>query len=303
MTASLIVAFGTASVRVTTPLLLAAIGEGIAERSGVINLGIEGGMLAGAFAAAVVATHDGTTAGVAAGAFAGILVAFAFGAIAVWGRTDQIISGMAVTLAATGLTGLLARRVWGVAGAGLSIPTMHLAAIPGLASIPILGPVFFDQPAITYVAYLMIPIAAWLLFRTRFGLEIRASGEGPTAAAACGVAVTRVRISAVVLGGLCSGVAGASLVLAQVGAFSEQMTAGRGFIAIAIVALGRWNPWGIAASALVFGAATESQFLFQAAGTTIPYQLFLVLPYLLALAVMALATRRHRGPAGLAQTF
>jgi simple sugar transport system permease protein len=112
-----------------------------------------------------------------------------------------------------------------------------------------------------------------------------------------------VRISAVVLGGLCSGVAGASLVLAQVGAFSEQMTAGRGFIAIAIVALGRWNPWGIAASALVFGAATESQFLFQAAGTTIPYQLFLVLPYLLALAVMALATRRHRGPAGLAQTF
>ncbi|HEY3934463.1 MAG TPA: ABC transporter permease [Gemmatimonadales bacterium] len=302
MNAALAVAFGTASIRVATPLVLAAIGEAIAERSGVINLGIEGGMLAGAFAAAVGATHGGLMAGVVAGTLAGIVVAFVFGAIAVWGRTDQIISGMAVTLAATGLTGLLARRVWGVAGAGLSIPTMKAIAVPALATIPIVGPIFFNQPAITYLAYLMIPLAGWLLFRSRFGLEVRASGEGPAAAAACGVAVARVRITAVVIGGLCAGLAGASLVLAEVGTFSEQMTAGRGFIAIAIVALGRWNPVGIAVASLVFGAATATQYLFQAAGTSVPYQLFLVLPYLLALAVMAIATRRHGGPAGLGQT-
>lgn len=296
---ALSVAFAAAAVRVGTPLALAAIGESIAEKSGVINLGIEGAMLAGAFGAAVGAINGGLLLGVCAGVVAGLTVAALFAAVAIGARADQIITGTAVTLAATGLTGLLAQRVWGVAGAGLSLPTLPPVSLPGLDRIPIVGPVFLHQSVLTYACYLIIPSASWLLFRTRFGLEIRASGESPIAAAAAGVAVGRTRTLATLIGGACSGLAGASLALAQVGTFTERMTGGRGFIAIAIVALGRWHPWGVAVASLVFGAATALQYILQASGTRIPYQIFIAFPYLLALAALVFAVGRQRGPAAL----
>jgi len=294
-------AFAAAAVRVGTPLGLAAIGETITERGGVINIGIEGSLLAGAFGAAAGAMQGGLLVGVIAGAIAGVVVAMLFAVLSIGVRADQIISGTAVTLAATGLTGMLSQRIWGVAGAGLSLPTVRSWAIPILASVPGLGPALFRQTGFTYACYLMIPSASWLLFRTRFGLELRASGESPDAAAAAGVPVARVRTIATLLGGACAGIAGSSLVLAEVGTFTERMSAGRGFIAIAIVALGRWQPAGIALASLLFGAATALQYMFQASGTTIPYQLFIALPYLLALAALAAAVGRHRGPAGLGQ--
>jgi simple sugar transport system permease protein len=294
-------AFAAAAVRVGTPLGLAAIGEVITERSGVINIGIEGSLLAGAFGAAVGAMQGGLLIGAIAGATAGLAVAILFAGLAIGVRADQIIAGTAVTLAATGLTGLLSQRIWGAAGAGLSLPTARAWSIPGLASLPGLGPAFFQQSGFTYLCYLLIPAASWLLFRTRFGLELRASGESPAAAAAAGVAVARVRLIATLLGGACAGIAGSSLVLAEVGTFTERMSAGRGFIAIAIVALGRWQPAGIALASLLFGAATALQYMFQASGTSIPYQLFIALPYLLALAALATAVGRHRGPAALGQ--
>ena len=297
----LAVSFAAAAVRVGTPLGLAAIGEAITERSGVINIGIEGSMLAGAFAAAVGATHGGLIVGVIAGAFAGALIATLFAVLAIGARADQIIAGTAVTLAATGLTGLLAERFWGTAGAGLSLPTVSIVPVPGLSSLPVAGSIFFQQTTFTYGCYLLVPTASWLLFRTRFGLELRASGESSTAAAANGVAVGRIRTIATLLGGICAGIAGASLVLAQVGTFTERMTAGRGFIAIAIVALGRWRPAGIVFASLLFGGATALQYIFQASGTAIPYQLFIALPYLLALGALGAAIGRHRGPAGLGQ--
>lgn len=296
------VAFAAAAVRVGTPLGLAAIGETVAERSGVINLGIEGAMLAGAFGAAAGAAQGGVLLGVAVGTSAGVLVAALFAAIAVGARVDQIITGTAVTLGATGLTGLLAQRVWGTTGAGLSLPTLGSVPIPLLESIPFAGPMLFRQSVLTYAGYLFIPIAGWLLFGTRFGLELRACGESPSAAAAAGVRVARTRTIATLIGGACAGLAGASLVLAQVGTFTERMTAGRGFIAIAIVALGRWHPRGVAAAALLFGGATALQYMFQAAGSRVPYQLFVALPYLLALAVLAVAVGRRRGPAALGQS-
>ena len=295
------ISFAAAAVRVGTPLGLAAIGESIAERSGVINLGIEGSMLAGAFGAAAGAAHGGVVIGIAAGILAGVLVAALFASIAVGARVDQIISGTAVTLLATGLTGLLAQRMWGNAGVGLSLPTLSTVAVPLLVRIPLAGAMLFRQSILTYAGYVMIPLASGLLFRTRFGLELRASGESPAAAAAAGVRVGRVRAIATLIGGACAGLAGASLVLAQVGTFTERMTGGRGFIAIAIVALGRWDPRGVAVAALVFGAATALQYMFQASGSHVPYQVFVALPYLLALAVLALAVGRRRGPAALGQ--
>ena len=295
----LTVAFAAAAVRVGTPLALAAIGEVVTEKSGVINLGIEGAMLAGAFGAAAGAFHGGLAVGVVAGAAAGLIVAALFAAVAIGARADQVISGTAVTLGVTGLTGLLAQQVWGSAGAGLSLPTFSALPVPLLQAVPFIGPAFFRQSPLTYACYIVIPATAWLLFRTRLGLEIRASGESPTAASAAGVAVAWTRTLATLFGGACAGLAGASLVLAQVGTFTERMTGGRGFIAIVIVALGRWHPWGVAIGSLVFGGATALQYIFQASGTAIPYQFFIALPYLLALAALAIAVGRHRGPAAL----
>jgi ABC-type uncharacterized transport system permease subunit len=298
---AIVVGFAAAAVRVGTPLGLAALGEVVAEKSGVINLGIEGAMLAGAFGAAAGAAQGGLAFGIMAGTVAGIAMAALFAAVAIGARADQIITGTAVTLGATGLTGLLAQRAWGAAGVGLSLPTLQAVDIPLLAGSPFVGQIFFRQSILTYLAYLLVPAASWLLFGTRFGLELRACGESPSAAAATGVRVGRTRTIATLIGGACAGVAGASLVLAQVGTFTERMTAGRGFIAIAIVALGRWHPRGVAAAALLFGGATTLQYLFQAAGSRVPYQLFVALPYLLALIALAVAVGRRRGPAALGQ--
>ncbi len=297
----LVVTFAAAAVRVGTPLGLAAIGDVVTEKSGVLNLGIEGAMLAGALGAAMGAAAGGVLLGVAAGACAGLIVSAVFAVVAIGARADQVITGTAVTLGATGLTGLLAQRAWGNAGAGLSLPTLPALHLPFLGDIPLLGPMLFRQSVLTYVGYLLVPIVTWFLFRTRFGLELRACGESPSAAAAAGVRAGRTRTIATLIGGACAGLAGASLVLAQVGTFTERMTGGRGFIAIAIVALGRWNPLGVAAAALLFGAATALQFIFQASGSRVPYQLFVALPYLLALAVLAVAVGRRRGPAALGQ--
>ena len=291
--------FLAAAVRVATPLMLAATGETVAERAGVINLGIEGMMLAGALAATLGATLWGPWGGLLCAAGAGMLLAAVFALLAVGARADQIITGTAITLAALGLTGTIYRQAYGMSGAGLSIPTLHPIAIPGLSRIPVLGPAFFDQPATTYIAYAALPLVWWILFRTRLGLALRATGEAAAMARAAGVRTTLVRSGATIVGGGFAGVAGASLVLAQVGTFAEGMTAGRGYVAIAIVVLGRWHPAGVALGSLFFGAATALQYLFQALGVDAPYQLFLMLPYAFTLLALAGAVGRVRAPGDL----
>jgi len=291
--------FLAASVRISTPLLFAATGEMVGERAGVINLGVEGAMLAGALASAVGAAAAGPWIGVLAGVGAGVLIASCFAAAAIGARTDQIITGTAITLGSIGLTGAIYRSVFGAAGPGLSIPTLPAWPVPGLHRLPVVGPVLFEQSALTYLAWLLLPLAGWLLFRTWWGLALRASGESANAARASGVPVQRVRFLATLAGGAMAGLGGSTLVLAQVGTFAEKMTAGRGFIAIAIVVLGRWHPAGILAAALLFGGASALQFALQAMGLTAPYQLFLVMPYALALLALAGAAGRARAPAEL----
>ncbi len=298
----LIESFLAAAVRVATPLLLAALGETLVERGGVINLGIEGAMLAGALGATLGATAAGAWAGVGVAIAAGILVGVLFGVVAVWLKGDQVITGTAVTLAAVGLTGAIYRGAYGPAGVGLSLPTLPVTPLPLLSRLPLVGQALFAQSALTYLALLLVPACWWLLFRTRYGLELRAAGEVARDARAAGVAVTRVRLVAVLLGGALAGLAGASLVLAQVGTFAEKMTAGRGFIAIAIVVLGGWHPVKVAGAALFFGAAMALQFLFQSYLPEVPYQLFLMLPYLLTLAVLAGAWGRTHAPGDLGRS-
>jgi general nucleoside transport system permease protein len=298
---SLVLAGGflAAAVRVATPLLFAATGETITERSGVINLGIEGIMLAGALAAAIGATIWGPWGGLGMAALAGMLAAAVFALLAIGARADQVITGTAVTLAMVGLTGTIYRQAYGTQGVGLSIPTFSELPIPGLSRIPVLGPGFFQQPIPTYLVFAALPLVWWVLFRTRMGLALRATGEAAAMARATGVRTTLIRSVATVIGGAFVGLGGATLVLAQVGTFAERMTAGRGFLAIAIVVLGRWHPGGIAVAALLFGLATALQFLFQALGVQAPYQLFLMLPYLLTLLALAGAVGRVRAPADL----
>ncbi|HEV8612199.1 MAG TPA: ABC transporter permease [Gemmatimonadales bacterium] len=296
---AILIGFLAAAVRISTPLLLAATGELLNERAGVINLSIEGAMLAGALASAIGAAVGGVWIGALIAVGAGILVAAVFSAVALGARADQIITGTAVTLGSVGFTGAIYRSAFGAGGPGLSIPTFGVWSLPGLRDIPVLGPALFEQPVITYLAWILVPCAGWFLFRSWWGLALRATGESAEAARASGVPVRRVQILATLAGGALAGLAGATLVLAQVGTFAEKMTAGRGFIAIAIVVLGRWRPGGVFLAALLFGAASALQFAFQALGLALPYQLFLAMPYALALLALAPGMGRARAPAGL----
>lgn len=293
--------FLAGTLRTATPLALAALGETVAERAGVINVGLEGSIIAGALAATILAGTGGIWLGFAGAVLAGGVIAFLFAVFAVLLRGDQIISGTAVTLFSLGLTGTIYRLFYGSTGAALTTPTVHPLAIPGLSRIPVIGQALFAQPTVTYVTYLLVPAIWWWMYRTHAGLALRATGEQPEAAEAAGITPAKVQCAAVVFGGLLGGLSGGTLVLAQAGTFAEGMSAGRGFIAIAIVVLGRWHPAGVALAALVFGGASALQFFFQAMGWNVPYQLFLVLPYLLTLAALAMARRYGRGlaPAAL----
>lgn len=297
----MIEAFLEAAVRVATPLLLAALGELVVQRSGVINLGLEGAITAGALASLIAIETGSVASGYAAGAAGGALVSLVVALFVVRLHANQIITGTAATLLALGVSGTLYRAMLGVEGAALSVPTSGPVAIPVLAALPVIGEALFAQPLVTYALYLLVPALWWWLYRTHAGLSLRAIGESPDAAATAGVHVGRMRTLALVFGGALGGLAGATLVLAQAGTFAEGLSAGRGFIAIAIVVLGRWHPLGVALAALLFGAASALQYLFQAMGWPVPYHVFLALPYLLTLAALAGVAGRVRAPAALAR--
>jgi len=294
-----LVPFLEAAVRTATPLAFAALGELVAERSGVINLGLEGTIIAGCLGAAVTAAAGGAGAGYIGAAFAGMLMAAIFALFVVTLRTDQIITGTALTMLGLGLTGTIHRSLPTVVDAGAALPTTGPVAIPGLSQLPLVGSVLFVQPLATYALYVLVPLLAWWMTRTHAGLALRATGESPEAAQAAGVSVRRVQWSAILFSGAMGGLCGGTLVLAQVGGFNEGMSAGRGFIAIAIVVLGRWSALGTAGAALVFGGAFALQYLFQSLELALPYQLFLALPYVLTLVLLAALRGRARAPAHL----
>lgn len=292
-------AFLEASVRTATPLLLAATGELIIERSGIIFVGLEGAIIAGALASAAGAYAAGVAAGTVLAILAGIAVALVFAVFVVRLRAEQIVTGTAITLLAGGATGALYQIIFGVEGAALRVPTIGRLAIPILSAVPGVGPALFAQSAFTYAAIILVCVVWWWMARTHAGLALRACGERPSAARAAGIRTTRVRVTAAAAAGACGGLAGASLVLAQSGTFAEGMSAGRGFIAIAIVALGRWSAPGVLVASLAFGAASALQYLFQAMGWSLPYQIFLALPYVATLIALATARAGGTAPAAL----
>ena len=216
---------------------------------------------------------------------------------------NQVVAGTAIDILALGLTGVFYRRIFGLTGSAYTITPMRTIALGPLARIPLIGPALFNQSALVYVAIALVPIVAMVISRTRYGLELRAAGERPEAADALGLGVNRLRWQGLMIAGVLSGLAGAFLTMAYTNTFVEGISAGRGYVALSVVIVGRWNAWGVAAASMLFGAAMALQFGLQAFGTAIPYQFFLALPYVLTVVVLAFMGGQADAPSALGEPY
>jgi simple sugar transport system permease protein len=288
-------------VRLATPYLYAAIGEAFAQTSGVVNLGVDGIMLVGGLAAFLIALTTGNLLlAVLAAAFVGVLMGLLMSLISVTLKAEQGISGIGLYMFGLGLSSLLFKVLVGTVKTVPGFPTVK---IPLLGDIPYLGPILFQHSVLVYGAFLLVPAAWWFLEKTTWGLKIRAVGQNPAAADSLGVDVNRIRYFSVCLGAALAGIAGASLSVALLKLFQENMTAGMGFIAVALVYFGGWRPLGILGGALLFSTVDAMQLWMQVLGVKIPSDVAVMLPYLLTIAALAFATNRARQPAALNVPF
>jgi general nucleoside transport system permease protein len=292
------------ALRVASPILLAAVGEIYAERSGIINVGVEGQMLTGALFGFLGAYYSGNLwLGLLVGSLSGALIASVVGFMCVSLFSNQVVTGVAVNLFCLGMTTFLYRTIFGVSMDIPTTQTMHAVDIPLLSNLPYLGPILFQQKVYVYLTLAIAGLAAVFLYKTTWGLNVRAVGEHPTAAETGGVSVVTTRYLCILLGGFLAGLGGAVLSVGEVGYFTMNMTAGRGFMALAIVVFGAWDPLRATGAALLFGAADALQRSLQAIGVGLPPQLMLSIPYLLPIVALAFASGRSRAPAMLATPY
>ncbi len=288
-------------IRLATPYLYAAIGEAFGQRSGVLNLGVEGQMLLGAFAAFYVTLTTGNLFyGLLAAILVGALMGLAMAFVTVNLHAQQGISGIGFYLFGLGLSDLLFQRLMGTVETVSGFPRIN---IPFLRNIPGIGEVFFNQNIMVYGAYLLVPVAWFVLNKTTLGLKIRSVGENPDAADSLGVSVARVRYFTITLGGILSGIAGASLSIALLNVFQQNMTSGLGFIAVALVYFGAWRPWGILGGALLFSMVNSLQLWIQVLGIPVPSDIAVMMPYILTILVLVASVSRVRAPSALTKPF
>lgn len=293
-----------ASIAAGTPLLLAAIGLLVHERTGVVNLGVEGMMLVAAIVAFAVVHETGSyTLAFAAGAAAGAALAAVFAFFALALHANQYATGLAIALFGGGLSAFI-----GLPYSGLGLPARGPDGVPVLRELPVLGPVLFAHHLLVYVSLLLVAAVAWLLFRSRAGLVLRAVGESPASAHALGISVRGVRLATLLFGGLCAGLAGAYLATVYTPLWAENMTAGRGWIALALVVFSTWRPGRLLIGAYLFGGVTMLQLYLQGQGIEVPSQLMSMTPYLATILVLALISRKPRWirlnmPASLGKAF
>ena len=304
LSSAFLTALFSSGVRQSIPLIYGSVGDTVSERSGVMGIALEGEMLFGAFFAYLFALRTGSLwVGVLMGAVAGMLSSLI---VAVWSvlfRQDQSIVGIMFNILATGFTNFLNRMIFGTSNANISIDTFQPIAIPGLSKIPVLGEIFFNQDILAYLSVVLAAAVFFVLRRTKLGLQLGAVGENPRAAQAAGIRVYRVRVLAYMFCGFAAGVAGASLTLSTVGSFTEAISAGRGFICLAIVILSRWNPLTALVASFGFGSIQALQIRLQVQGSALPYQVFVALPYLITVLVLALAGHNIRAPRELGVPF
>jgi ABC-type uncharacterized transport system permease subunit len=291
-------------ITASTPLLLAALGELVAERSGVLNLGVEGMMAVGAVCGFATANLAGEPlVGVVAAILAGMAMAFLFAVLTLVFVANQVASGLALTLFGLGLSALIGDAFVGIPGLGM--PKLY---IPGLSDLPLVGRILFGQDILTYLAWMLAAAVWYFLFRTRAGLVLRAVGDSHLSAHALGYPVIRVRLLAVLFGGACAGLAGGYLSLVYTPQWTPNMTAGRGWIALALVVFAAWLPARLIAGALLFGAVSYLALYLQGVGVGIPSQFLSMLPYLTTILVLVVISRnrtllRVNTPACLGQAF
>jgi ABC-type uncharacterized transport system permease subunit len=282
-----LIGFLSATVRLAIPVLLASTGELFAERSGVLNIGIEGAMLSGAFAGVMFSQLTGSiligfSGAIVAGALIGFIHAFA----SITARANQIVSGIAINFFVLGLTSFLLRSLYGINASSLSLPRLDPIVVPALSALPILGPVLFKQDIVFYISIAITVISFLIISRSTLGLWIRSAGENPKACDVSGLNIFAIRYTCVVMSGAMGAMGGAYLSLGQLSMFFDNMVAGRGFIAIAIVILGRWNPLGALIGSVLFGAADALQMRLQTMTIGIPYQFLLMIPYIATIVVL-----------------
>lgn len=281
------------------PLVLAGLGEAVAERAGLLNLGIEGMMLSGCFFGFWAAYHTGSlAAGLVAAVVAGLILALIFGVLTISLGVDQVLVGLAITIFSAGLTGFLFQDLFSGRNVAADVNPIQLS-IPLLRDIPVIGKPLFDRQLVFYACWILAPVFAWLLTRTRFGLNVRAVGENPVAADAAGVNVARTRYLAIALGGIMAGFAGGYLCVADLKIFTIGMTVGQGFIALAITMLGRWNPYRIVIGAIIFGMLRSLGDGLQILGVDIKPEFINLLPYLGIMIGLVFLAGRMALPAAL----
>ena len=300
-TTTVLVGILASGFRLATPYLYAALGETFGQKSGVLNLGVEGIMLLGAFAGFYISfTTDnlwlGLLAAMLVGAVMGLLVAI----INVTLKAEQGISGIGVYLFGLGMSDLLFQMTMGTVETVKGFAPIH---IPVLSDLPIVGEIFFQQNLLVYIAYALVPISWFVLNKTNFGLKIRAVGENPEAADSLGVSVNTVRYLTSILGGILSGIAGASLSIALLNVFQQNLTSGMGFIAVALVYFGGWRPAGVLIGSLIFSMVNALQLWVQVLNIPIPSDIAIMMPYLLTILALVVAVQRVRPPTALGKPF
>lgn len=292
-----------AAVRLAGPVLLASLGEIYAERSGVLNIGLEGTLLMGALSSYLVSIYSGSAVlGFFAGGVGGLVVSLLLSFFYLRALASQVVVGMVFNI----LTGGLATYIYSLVIGNKMSPTVNMfnaLPVPVLQKIPYLGPIFFNQPWPLYLTLGLVIVAQWGLFHTRFGLSLRAVGENPKAAHAAGLNVQRIRTYGVMLSCLGGGLAGGYLVTAQIGLFRDNIVSGQGFIALAIVIFGRWSPLKALFAAFIFGAADALQLSLQLFNNVLPAQLLLALPYLLTILAMSGVIGKTVQPGALTQPY
>jgi len=299
--ATVLIGILASGIRLATPYLYAAIGETFGQRSGVLNLGVDGQMLLGAFAAFYVTfTTENVWLGLLAALIVGALMGLAMAFVTVTLHAEQGISGIGFFLFGLGMSDLLFQMLMGTVE---TVKGFSKVYIPVLSDIPVIGDIFFSQNVMVYGAFALVPIAWFVLNKTTLGLKIRSVGENPEAADSLGVSVARVRYFTITLGGTLSGLAGASLSIALLNVFQQNMTSGLGFIAVALVYFGAWRPWGVLGGALLFSMVNSLQLWMQVLGIPIPSDIAVMMPYILTILVLVVTVSRVRAPSALTKPF
>ena len=298
---NILIGFLSSMIMLSTPTLIAALGIVFSERAGIVNIGTEGMMLIGALTGVIGSLMTGS---VWLGALIAMLVSMLFAAIfalfTVIVKADQTVIGTGMNILASGLTITVNRAVFGASTSPPRIDVFSKTPIPLLSDIPVLGDVLFNQPLPVYIAFLLVPAAWFVMFRTNTGLKLRAVGENPRACDTVGINVARIRFMSILYSGLMAGLAGAFVSMGQMSFFTENMIAGGGFMALAAVVFGNYTPVGVMGAALVFGASNALKFQMQAWSTGIPSQFLVMLPYLITILALCGLIRRSNKPASSA---